>query len=134
MKVLAKVRVIAPKKQFFSVIPDGCEESLIGNDVVLRAKRFFASAQNDGLGVVRCARPVARVLAAAWVAISVAPGAEACSVCFGEAGSPQTAGMKMAMLTLLGVTGVVLSGAGGFSYVLWKRGAFGETRKGRDDE
>jgi len=36
--------------------------------------------------------------------------AHACAVCFGAADSTQTAGMNMAMVTLLGVTGTVFCG------------------------
>ena len=47
----------------------------------------------------------------------------ACSVCYGiNADSPIAQGMNMAIITLLGVTGGVLSGFVGFIYYLWNRG------------
>ena len=49
-------------------------------------------------------------LTATFVALPTA--AHACAVCFGAADSTQTAGMNMAMLTLLGVTGTLFCGIG----------------------
>ena len=47
----------------------------------------------------------------------------ACSVCYGaNADSPIAQGMNMAIITLLGVTGGVLSGFLGFIYYLWNKG------------
>ena len=47
----------------------------------------------------------------------------ACSVCYGaSADSPIAQGMNMAIITLLGVTGGVLSGFLGFIYYLWNKG------------
>lgn len=48
------------------------------------------------------------LVAGAFCAIPNA--AHACAVCFGAADSTQTAGMNMAMVTLLGVTGTVFCG------------------------
>lgn len=63
-------------------------------------------------------------VAAAFVALLItllAPAAHACSVCFGDPESPQTAGMNAAIGTLLGVTLVVLSGVALFgSVVAWR--------------
>lgn len=42
--------------------------------------------------------------------LAVPNTAHACAVCFGAADSTQTAGMNMAMATLLGVTGTVFCG------------------------
>lgn len=50
------------------------------------------------------------LLGALFVALPNA--AHACAVCFGAADSTQTAGMNMAMLTLLGVTGTIFCGIG----------------------
>lgn len=36
----------------------------------------------------------------------------ACAVCYGDSNSGQTHGMNMAIMTMLGVTGLVLSGFG----------------------
>ena len=45
----------------------------------------------------------------------------ACATCFGAADSSQTAGMNMAILTLLGVTGAVLGGVVVFFVHLLRR-------------
>ena len=51
----------------------------------------------------------------------IAPGAHACSVCFGDPESPQTAGLNAAIGTLLGVTLVVLTGVALFGgAVMWR--------------
>jgi hypothetical protein len=50
------------------------------------------------------------VLAAAWLALPQA--AAACSTCYGAADSPMTAGMNNAILTLIGVVGLVYVGIG----------------------
>jgi len=52
------------------------------------------------------------VLAAGLVLAQAA--AQACTVCMGAADNPQTQGMNMAILTLLGVTGSVVGIAGSF--------------------
>jgi len=45
----------------------------------------------------------------------------ACATCFGDPESSQTHGMNMAILTLLGITGVVLSSFGAAIYGLARR-------------
>jgi hypothetical protein len=51
------------------------------------------------------------ILFALAAGLSLAPAiAHACATCYGAADSPQTQGLNMAIATLLGVTGVVLSG------------------------
>ena len=47
------------------------------------------------------------------VALSMAPRAAwACAVCYGAPGAPQTHGMNLGIITMLGVTGIVLGGFG----------------------
>jgi hypothetical protein len=58
----------------------------------------------------------------AVVALSTAPAVWACPVCFGDPQSPQTKGMSMAILFLLGITGTVLSGFSALFLYFWKRG------------
>jgi hypothetical protein len=45
----------------------------------------------------------------------------ACSVCYGAPGAPQTRGMNFGIFTMLGVTGVVLSGFGGLFFCFARR-------------
>ena len=59
------------------------------------------------------------LLAVAFVALPNA--AHACAVCFGAADSTQTAGMNMAMVTLLGVTGTVFCGLGACFFAFRRR-------------
>lgn len=48
------------------------------------------------------------------VVLIAAPGvAQACPVCFGDPNDPQTAALNAAILTLLGITGFMLSAIGG---------------------
>ena len=47
--------------------------------------------------------------------------ASACAVCFGDPSSLQTQGVNMAMLTLLGVTGVVQIAFAAAFIVFWRR-------------
>ena len=56
------------------------------------------------VGVLMYARPV-------W----------ACATCFGAQDSPQTQGMNMAILTLLGVTYTLFAAMLTTAFVLWKR-------------
>ena len=57
------------------------------------------------------------------IALNIPQLVSACSVCYGiNADSPIAQGMNMAIITLLGVTGGVLSGFAGFIYYLWNRG------------
>ena len=59
---------------------------------------------------------VGAALALPQVAIS-------CPSCYGAPDSPMTAGMNMAILSLLGVTGVVLLAIAAFIVYLWRRAA-----------
>lgn len=45
----------------------------------------------------------------------------ACPSCYGAADSPMTAGMNAAILTMLGITGVVLTGISGMFFYIWRR-------------
>lgn len=47
--------------------------------------------------------------------------ADACAVCFGDVDTPAVEGVKMAVFTLMGVTGTVLSGFAGFFLNLRRR-------------
>lgn len=53
---------------------------------------------------------LAAVLTAAWLVLPRA--AAACATCFGAADSPMTHGMNNAILTLIGVVGLVYVGIG----------------------
>ena len=65
----------------------------------------------------------------------LAPAAHACSVCFGDPESPQTAGMNAAIGTLLGVTLVVLTGVALFGgMVMWRFAQQTATRDSAGDE
>ncbi len=55
-----------------------------------------------------------------WLAVG-AQTAQACPVCFGAADSPLTKGMNLAILALLGVTGVVLGAFAVFFLYLMRR-------------
>ena len=45
----------------------------------------------------------------------------ACATCFGDPNSAATQGMNKAIITMLGITGGVLSGVGSSIYILNKR-------------
>ncbi len=63
-----------------------------------------------------------RILLAAWGAALITQAkAFACPSCFGAPDSPQTEGIKWAILSLLGITGTVLVGVGAFFVYLRKR-------------
>ncbi len=47
--------------------------------------------------------------------------AAACATCFGDPNSPMTRGMNLAILTLLGITGFVLSGFAALIVALVRR-------------
>ena len=47
--------------------------------------------------------------------------AHACAVCYGDPASSQTAALNMAIFTMLGVTGCVLSSIAGMGFILWRR-------------
>jgi hypothetical protein len=51
----------------------------------------------------------------------------ACPSCYGAPDSPMTAGMNMAILSLLGITGVVLCAIAAFIVYLWRRAAIAES-------
>ena len=56
------------------------------------------------------------------LALTVTAGkASACAVCFGDPSSLQTQGVNMAMLTLLGVTGVVQVAFAAAFIAFWRR-------------
>jgi len=56
------------------------------------------------------------------VALSMAPRAAwACAVCYGAPGAAQTRGMNYGMITMLGVTAVVLGGFGGMIFCFARR-------------
>ena len=50
-----------------------------------------------------------------------APPVWACATCFGAQDSPQTQGMNMAILTLLGVTYTLFGAMLTTAFVLWRR-------------
>jgi hypothetical protein len=60
------------------------------------------------------------ILVLAWAAMPHA--ARACAVCYGAAGSDQTAGLNAAILFLLGVVGVVQAGLVAMFVAIWRRG------------
>ena len=63
-----------------------------------------------------------RLLAAALcVALFTPARAWACAVCFGAKGDPQTEGLNMAILTLLGTTYTLFGGMIALGFVLWRR-------------
>jgi hypothetical protein len=62
----------------------------------------------------RCALITAALVAAPRAAL-------ACPVCFGQSDSPMAWGTNMAILFMLGLTGVVLTGFGGFILYLMRR-------------
>jgi hypothetical protein len=47
-------------------------------------------------------------LAAIFVVCVISPAAWGCATCFGDVDSAQTQGMNMGIITLLGITGVVV--------------------------
>jgi protein-S-isoprenylcysteine O-methyltransferase Ste14 len=67
---------------------------------------------------MRIVRNVVVVALAVVVAHSVAA---ACPSCFGAPDSPQTEGIKWAILSLLGITGTVLAGMSAFFFYLRKK-------------
>jgi heme/copper-type cytochrome/quinol oxidase subunit 2 len=62
------------------------------------------------------------VLAALVMLASMAPRALlACAVCYGASDAAQTRGMNFGMITMLGVTGVVLGSFGGMIFCFARR-------------
>ena len=45
----------------------------------------------------------------------------ACATCFGAEGDPQTEGLNMAIITLLGVTYTLFSGMGLAVFLMWRK-------------
>jgi hypothetical protein len=63
-----------------------------------------------------------RVLAAAFgLALFLPARVWACAVCFGAKGDPQTEGLNMAILTLLGTTYTLFAGMIAVGIILWRR-------------
>jgi hypothetical protein len=58
---------------------------------------------------------------AAAVTCATASAAHACPACYGQADSPMTAGMNVAILTMVGIIGFVLSGVVAFGVMMRKR-------------
>lgn len=69
----------------------------------------------------------------ALIILSIPKVSLACATCFGAPESPQAQGVKFAMITLLGVTGTVLSSFGLFFIALMRKAKKGnkETSSGR---
>jgi hypothetical protein len=62
------------------------------------------------------------VLAVLVMLVSMAPRALlACAVCYGASDAAQTRGMNFGMITMLGVTGVVLGSFGGMIFCFARR-------------
>lgn len=60
----------------------------------------------------------------------------ACATCFGAKDDPQTEGMNMAILTLMGVTYTLFLGMIGTAVVIWRKNGLteaGEDPQSRDD-
>ncbi len=57
------------------------------------------------------------------VPLCMPEAAKACAACFGETGSPMSAGLSAGVLVLFGVVVVVLGGIAGFFIYLAKRAA-----------
>ena len=63
-----------------------------------------------------------RIIAAALCLALFAPAhVWACAVCFGAKGDPQTEGLNMAILTLLGTTYTIFGGMIVMGILLWRR-------------
>ena len=60
---------------------------------------------------------VSTALSLLWV-LGAAASSEACSVCYGDPGSPQANAMRMGIFVLLGFIGSVLAGFGGL-FLYW---------------
>ncbi len=66
-------------------------------------------------------RPISSFLVACVGVIMYARPVWACATCFGAQDSPQTQGMNMAILTLLGVTYTLFAAMLTTAFVLWRR-------------
>lgn len=60
----------------------------------------------------------ATIVALFFVAFGVAQPVWACATCFGEADHPQTQGMNMAIITMMGVTYTLLGGMAGSVFLV----------------
>lgn len=58
----------------------------------------------------------------------------ACATCYGAPGAPQTHGMNMGVLVMLGVTGIVLGGCAAFMITLARRARRHEAFEAELDE
>ncbi len=66
-------------------------------------------------------RSLSSILIGLMCAVGHARPVWACATCFGAQDSPQTQGMNMAILTLLGVTYTLFGGMLTTAFVLWRR-------------
>ena len=55
------------------------------------------------------------------VVLLMPKGAWACATCFGAEGDPQTEGLNMAIITLLGVTYTLFTGMGVAAFLMWRK-------------
>ncbi len=82
----------------------------------------MSAGANRRRGAGRLAGPAALSAAVATAVVLFAPAAaRACATCFGAADSAMTAGMNHAILTLLGVVGVVQAGFIALFWSIWRR-------------
>ena len=65
-------------------------------------------------------RPLCRLFLVAVLALA-ASAANACPSCYGAADSPMTAGMNVAILTMIGIVSVVLSSVVAFTLMMRRR-------------
>jgi len=78
-------------------------------------------------GIGRCAmgnlKQVRRVIltTVSFVWLALPADAAACPVCFGDKNSAMTAGVRIAILALIGITGTVLGGIASFFLYVRKR-------------
>lgn len=66
-------------------------------------------------------RPISSFLVACVGVVMYTRPVWACATCFGAQDSPQTQGMNMAILTLLGVTYTLFAAMLTTAFVLWRR-------------
>ena len=79
-------------------------------------------------------RSLSRFLIALVCAAAYAPPVWACATCFGAQDSPQTQGMNMAILTLLGVTYTLFGAMLTTAFVLWRRNRTVPERADTEDD
>ncbi len=70
---------------------------------------------------MRHKRIVRNVVVVVLALVAAHTVAVACPTCFGAPDSPQTEGLKWAILSLLGITGTVLAGMSAFFFYLRKK-------------